>query len=65
MKIYYHVLVETDPLKGAHLDLEDYLQGILNLASELVRYAVNAFVAGDNKKPFQVSFIFIFLLSLK
>lgn len=57
--------METDPLKGAHLDLEDYLQGILNLASELVRYAVNAFVAGDNKKPFQVSFIFIFLLSLK
>ncbi|KAG5890856.1 hypothetical protein JTB14_016289 [Gonioctena quinquepunctata] len=38
-----------------HLDLEDYLMGLLNLASELARYAVNAVTYGDYDRPLQIS----------
>jgi predicted translin family RNA/ssDNA-binding protein len=38
-----------------HLDLEDYLQGLLQLASELARYAINSVVAGDNDCPFRIA----------
>lgn len=35
-----HVSVEPDREKGFHLDVEDYLSGVLILASELVRNLV-------------------------
>ncbi|CAH1116793.1 unnamed protein product [Phaedon cochleariae] len=38
-----------------HLDLEDYLMGLLNLASELSRYAVNSVTYGDYDRPLQIS----------
>ncbi|XP_056641404.1 translin [Diorhabda sublineata] len=38
-----------------HLDLEDYLMGLLNLASELSRYAVNSVTLGDYNRPIQIS----------
>ncbi|XP_018569710.1 translin [Anoplophora glabripennis] len=38
-----------------HLDLEDYLMGLLNLASELARYAVNSVTYGDYERPLQIS----------
>ncbi|CAG9857699.1 unnamed protein product [Phyllotreta striolata] len=38
-----------------HLDLEDYLIGLLNLATELSRYAVNSVTLGDYQKPLQIS----------
>uniref|UniRef100_A0A336KXM7 Translin n=1 Tax=Culicoides sonorensis TaxID=179676 RepID=A0A336KXM7_CULSO len=41
--------------KGFHLDLEDYLLGILNLASELSRFAVNAVTAEDYERPLKIS----------
>ena len=33
----FFVLVEADRERGFHLDIEDYLSGVLTLASELVR----------------------------
>ncbi|VDK49764.1 unnamed protein product [Anisakis simplex] len=47
--------LKVDPNEGFHLELEDYLFGVLNLASELARYAVNAVVKGDNARPFQIA----------
>ncbi|CAH2011053.1 unnamed protein product [Acanthoscelides obtectus] len=38
-----------------HLDLEDYLMGILNMASELARFAVNSVTFGDYERPLQIS----------
>uniref|UniRef100_A0A182J7D9 Translin n=2 Tax=Anopheles atroparvus TaxID=41427 RepID=A0A182J7D9_ANOAO len=40
---------------GFHLDIEDYLVGILQLASELSRYAVNSVILGDYEKPLTIS----------
>uniref|UniRef100_A0A914WUU3 Translin n=1 Tax=Plectus sambesii TaxID=2011161 RepID=A0A914WUU3_9BILA len=40
---------------GFHLDLEDYLCGLLQLASELSRFAINSVAAGDNARPFQIA----------
>uniref|UniRef100_A0A915CJL3 Translin n=1 Tax=Parascaris univalens TaxID=6257 RepID=A0A915CJL3_PARUN len=47
--------LKVDANTGFHLDLEDYLFGVLNLASELTRYAVNAVTAGDYARPFQIA----------
>lgn len=33
----FFLLVEADRERGFHLDIEDYLSGVLTLASELVR----------------------------
>ncbi|KAL3286314.1 hypothetical protein HHI36_000823 [Cryptolaemus montrouzieri] len=38
-----------------HLDLEDYLMGLLNLATELSRYAVNSVTYGNYSRPLQIS----------
>ncbi|KAF7280002.1 translin [Rhynchophorus ferrugineus] len=38
-----------------HLDLEDYLMGLLNLASELSRFAINSVILGDYSRPLQIS----------
>uniref|UniRef100_U5ESR5 Translin n=1 Tax=Corethrella appendiculata TaxID=1370023 RepID=U5ESR5_9DIPT len=40
---------------GFHLDIEDYLLGLLQLASELTRYATNSVTLGDYEKPLQIS----------
>uniref|UniRef100_A0A0N5AM42 Translin n=1 Tax=Syphacia muris TaxID=451379 RepID=A0A0N5AM42_9BILA len=45
----------SDGKEGFHLDLEDYLFGILLLVTELSRFIVNAVAAGDNRRPFQVA----------
>lgn len=36
--LFFVCIVEVDREKGFHLDLEDYLAGILIMASELVRH---------------------------
>ncbi|XP_045457637.1 translin [Melitaea cinxia] len=41
--------------EGFHLDIEDYLVGLLLLCSELSRLAVNAVTRGDYEKPLQIS----------
>ncbi|ESO90098.1 hypothetical protein LOTGIDRAFT_192190 [Lottia gigantea] len=40
---------------GFHVDLEDFLMGLLQLASELSRLSVNAVIAGDYNKPLLIS----------
>lgn len=41
--------------ENIHLDLEDYLMGLLNLASELARFAINSVTLGDYSRPLQIS----------
>jgi len=41
--------------KTFHLDLEDYLHGLLQLGSELSRYAVNRVTAGDYRAPLAIA----------
>ncbi|KAF4526115.1 hypothetical protein B566_EDAN007609 [Ephemera danica] len=40
---------------GFHLDLEDYLTGLLLLASELARFATNSVTNGDYDRPIAIS----------
>ncbi|KAL3837592.1 hypothetical protein ACJMK2_022939 [Sinanodonta woodiana] len=47
--------VEVNREDGFHLDLDDYLQGLLQLASELSRLAVNAVTAGDYARPIRIA----------
>ncbi|KAM9804549.1 translin [Neosynchiropus ocellatus] len=41
--------------QGFHLDVEDYLAGVLVMASELSRLAVNSVTAGDYTRPLRIS----------
>ena len=43
--------LKTNWDEGFHLDLDDYLIGVLNLASELSRLCVNCVIAGDYVTP--------------
>ncbi|XP_023700412.1 translin [Paramormyrops kingsleyae] len=47
--------IEVDREKGFHLDVEDYLAGVLIMASELSRLAVNSVTAGDYSRPLRIS----------
>ncbi|KAK6181030.1 hypothetical protein SNE40_008974 [Patella caerulea] len=47
--------VKVSKEDGFHVDLDDYLMGLLQLASELSRLAVNAVIAGDYARPLQIS----------
>lgn len=38
-----------------HLDIEDYLMGLLQLASELSRFATNSVTLGDYERPLSIS----------
>ncbi|PSN50504.1 Translin [Blattella germanica] len=40
---------------GFHLDLEDYLMGLLQLSSEMSRFAVNSVTSGDYARPIEIS----------
>ncbi|XP_072020881.1 translin-like [Amphiura filiformis] len=40
---------------GFHIDLDDYLQGLLTMANELSRLAVNSVTAGDYTRPLRIS----------
>lgn len=41
--------------KTFHLDLEDYLHGLLQLGSELSRYSLNCVTAGDYRSPLAIA----------
>ncbi|CAB3375613.1 Hypothetical predicted protein [Cloeon dipterum] len=41
--------------KGFHLDLEDYLTGLLQMASELARFATNSVTSGNYDRPIEIS----------
>lgn len=47
--------VKTSQKLGFHLDIEDYLMGLLQLASELSRFATNSVTLGDYDRPLQIS----------
>ncbi|XP_055299753.1 translin [Sitodiplosis mosellana] len=47
--------LKTKQRDGFHLDIEDYLMGVLQLASELSRFATNAVTLGDYERPLQIS----------
>ncbi|OXU23375.1 hypothetical protein TSAR_009962 [Trichomalopsis sarcophagae] len=40
---------------GFHLDLEDFLMGLLQLSSELSRFAVNSVTNGDYHRPMEIA----------
>ncbi|XP_005098964.1 translin [Aplysia californica] len=40
---------------GFHIDLDDFLMGLLNMTNELSRLAVNAVTSGDYERPVQIS----------
>ncbi|XP_026316312.1 translin [Hyposmocoma kahamanoa] len=41
--------------EGFHLDIEDYLVGLLTMCTELSRLAVNSVTQGDYSRPLQIS----------
>lgn len=43
------------PEDGFHLELDDYLMGLLSLSSELARFAVNSVTSGDYARPLNIS----------
>ncbi|XP_016987213.1 translin [Drosophila rhopaloa] len=47
--------LKTSQAEGFHLDVEDYLLGILQLASELSRFATNSVTMGDYERPLNIS----------
>nr|XP_046220020.1 translin-like [Oncorhynchus gorbuscha] len=47
--------IEVVRKKEFHLDVEDYLAGVLIMASELSRLAVNSITAGDYGRPLRIS----------
>ncbi|XP_038862204.1 translin-like [Salvelinus namaycush] len=55
LNILDHSIVEVVREKGFHLDVEDYLAGVLIMASELSRLVVNSVTAGDYGRPLRIS----------
>lgn len=47
--------MKTNQAEGFHLDIEDYLMGILQMASELSRFATNSVTMGDYDRPLNIS----------
>lgn len=47
--------MKTKQSDGFHLDIEDYLVGVLQMASELSRYATNSVTLGDYDRPLKIS----------
>ncbi|XP_058460634.1 translin [Malaya genurostris] len=47
--------MKTKQTDGFHLDIEDYLVGVLQMASELSRYATNSVTLGDYDRPLTIS----------
>ncbi|XP_059471376.1 translin [Neocloeon triangulifer] len=47
--------LEISREKGFHLDLEDYLTGLLHMATELARFATNSVTNGNYERPIEIS----------
>lgn len=41
--------------EGFHLDIEEYLMGLLELSAELSRFAVNSVTSGDYNRPIEIA----------
>ncbi|XP_055689031.1 translin [Lutzomyia longipalpis] len=47
--------LELTQANGFHLELEDYLIGVLQMVTELARFAVNSVTLGDYQRPLMIS----------
>uniref|UniRef100_A0A6B2EJZ8 Translin n=1 Tax=Phlebotomus kandelakii TaxID=1109342 RepID=A0A6B2EJZ8_9DIPT len=47
--------LEVTQKNGFHLELEDYLIGVLQMVTELARFAVNSVTLGDYQRPLMIS----------
>ncbi|CAK9798876.1 Tsn [Anthophora plagiata] len=47
--------VQNQREDGFHLDLEDYLMSLLQLAAELSRFAINSVTNGDYNRPIEIA----------
>lgn len=47
--------VSAERETGFHLDLDDYLMGLLQLSSELSRLTINSVIASDYARPLRIS----------
>lgn len=47
--------LQVEPKSGFHLELDDYLMGLLSLSSELARFSVNSVTAGDYGRPLRIA----------
>ena len=47
--------VKNNRLDGFHLDLEDFLMGLLQLSAELSRFAINSVTNGDYNRPIEIA----------
>lgn len=47
--------VKNNREDGFHLDLEDFLMGLLQLAAELSRFAINSVTNGDYNRPIEIA----------
>ncbi|XP_064646843.1 translin-like [Lineus longissimus] len=46
--------IHVDKAEGFHIDLDDFLMGLLLVASELSRMCINAVTAGDYTRPLRI-----------
>lgn len=53
--LFWFTGIKSFQTEGFHLELDDYLIGILQLASELSRFAINAVICGDYSRPLHIS----------
>ncbi|XP_059614796.1 translin [Phlebotomus argentipes] len=47
--------LEVNQANGFHIELEDYLVGVLQMVTELARFAVNSVTLGDYQRPLMIS----------
>ncbi|KAL1459648.1 hypothetical protein WDU94_011612 [Cyamophila willieti] len=47
--------IKSSQVEGFHLELDDYLIGVLQLVSELSRFAINSVICGDYERPLHIS----------
>ncbi|CAL7933252.1 unnamed protein product [Xylocopa violacea] len=47
--------VKSNREDGFHLELEDYLMGLLQLSAELSRFAINSVTNGDYNRPIEIA----------
>lgn len=47
--------IKNNRKDGFHLDLEDFLMGLLQLSTELSRFAVNSVTNGDYNRPIEIA----------
>ncbi|CAD6215972.1 GSCOCG00007126001-RA-CDS [Cotesia congregata] len=47
--------IKSNREEGFHLDIEEFLMGLLELSAELTRFAVNSVTCGDYNRPIEIA----------